>query len=325
MEFLIKVFKELNNVDVDITSFEIDHLCYRTSSLKNYQEIKDKFSKEARLLIESDVNGRPIATFKLHSPIFFKDWIIDLVEVPAPKEGRETQEGYEHIEVVIDQSFDEFIERHPKIEFNKNGLSKELNPELEVEFEDCAVKFHHKSLEHIIAIEKNKEVLSFLKKSNILSNLSNFTPCISGTLPLEIAHRESDLDILFYAADLNFFEERVLQLFKSEEDFFIKRSHFQGQESIVANFKSAGLPVELFCQKKPVFNQQANLHFLIEGRLLKILGSKFKERVLELKLQGLKTEPAFGTLLNLNKPYQDLIDLHQLSDIELYEKFKDSI
>lgn len=152
--FLEKIFSILKENKIDIGNWEIDHLCYRTSSLDNYAELKSLWSGLGELLIESEVNGRDIATYKLHKPVIFRDYIIPLVEVPAPKEGKQTVEGFEHIEVVIDIEFDEIIKRFPHLNFDTKALSKELNPELVVKFDDCSIKFHHMSLEKVIEIEK---------------------------------------------------------------------------------------------------------------------------------------------------------------------------
>lgn len=38
-------------------------------------------------------------------------------------------------------------------------------------------------------------------------------------------------------------------------------------------------------------------------------------------MNGEKTEPAFGKLLNLTAPYKELIELNKLSDSELLSRF----
>lgn len=320
-EFLDKIFNHLNQNQVEIGNWEIDHICYRTSSQDNYQTSKQMFEKLGICLIESEVNGRLIATYKLDQPIHYKSWIIDLVEVPAPKPNKETIEGFEHIEVVIDEKFSTMIEKYSHLNLATKGMSKDLNPELEIEFDDCAIKFHHQCLEQVINIEKNKKVLSFLEETQILSKLKEFSPTISGTLPLNIHTPESDLDILFEVADLKSFEEVVTSLFKELDQFKTSYSEHQGMESLVVNFNYNDLPIELFAQNKAVFKQQANQHFLIEARLLKLLGKDFRLKIQDLKSKGIKTEPAFGEVLKLNEPYADLIELNKLSDFELKAKF----
>ena len=152
-KFLEKIFLILEEKEIDISRWQIDHLCYRTSSLENYAEIKSVFSKLGELLVESDVNGRDIATYKLHEPVVFRNYTIPLVEVPAPKKGKDTPEGFEHIEVVIDIEFHEIMKKYSQFTFDTKALSKKLNPELVLKFSDCSIKFHHMSLEEVIEIE----------------------------------------------------------------------------------------------------------------------------------------------------------------------------
>ena len=154
-QFLDKIFAQLKANQIELVDWPIDHLCYRTSSLDNYKEMKKVFSQLGVKLVESDVNGRAIATYKLHKPINYKNYVIPLIEVPAPKAGRFTAEGFEHIEVVIDIDFPELMRLYPHCQFEKKAMYKKLNPELEIEFGDCAVKFHHQSLEEIIRIEQS--------------------------------------------------------------------------------------------------------------------------------------------------------------------------
>ncbi len=152
--FLDNLFIQLQSIGMDLNGKVIDHICYRTSSLENYQAAKEKASLLGELLIESEVNGRPIATYKLDRPIAYKDWVIPLIEVPAPKKGKLTPQGFEHIEVVITESFTSLIERYPHLSFNTKALTKEINPDIELELKGCAIKFHHQTLEEIIEFEK---------------------------------------------------------------------------------------------------------------------------------------------------------------------------
>ena len=152
-KFLDKIFGKLEESGIQLGSWEIDHLCFRTSSLDNYEEMKKIFSGLGSLLVESDVNGRDIATYKFHEAVIYKNFIIPLVEIPAPKQGRAIDEGWEHIEVVIDISFEELMKKYPHLTFDTKALAKELNPELVLKFEDCSIKFHHQSLEEVIRIE----------------------------------------------------------------------------------------------------------------------------------------------------------------------------
>ncbi|EQC48226.1 YecM protein [Bacteriovorax sp. BSW11_IV] len=320
-QFLESIFATLNEKKVDIKNLEIDHLCYRTSSEENYKEIKEIFSSIGQCLIESDVNGRLIATYKLSEPILFDEYIIDLVEVPAPKKGKITKEGFEHIEVVTSETFDDLIKRYSHLNIETKGLEKSFNPELEINFGDMAIKFHNQSLESVINVEKNELINEFLENSQVLSKFKQFSPQVSGTFPIDIAVKDSDLDILFTSTDLSYFENEVKSHFSHHDGFSMRRAQHQNLESSVINFNFKNLPIELFCQNIQTLQQNANLHMLIEGRLLKVLPQSFKKRIIELKSNGVKTEVAFGQLLNLKSPYEDLITLQKLSDKDLVNQF----
>lgn len=153
--FLNTLFEQLRINQVRLQpQWPIDHLCYRATSLESYQALKNDFSKFGDLLIESQVNGRPIATYKLREPIFYKGYAIDVVELPAPKSGKTTIEGFEHAEVVCNIPFEQIINEHPQCQFDESGLKKEINKELEMILNACALKFHHQSLESVIHLEK---------------------------------------------------------------------------------------------------------------------------------------------------------------------------
>lgn len=154
LKFLDKVFSQLEVNQIELGDWKIDHICYRTTSAKNYSDIKKIFEPLGECLVESEVNGRQIASYKLHEPIIYKNHTIEVVEVPAPKSGKVTLEGFEHIEVVVDIGFDEIQNRFPNCKFNTLGMGKALNPELEIELIGCAIKFHHQTLEEVIRIEK---------------------------------------------------------------------------------------------------------------------------------------------------------------------------
>lgn len=152
--FLDKIFSSLEREKIDIAHFELDHICYRVQTNEQYEIKKNQLSSLAELLIEAPVNGRLISTFKLNNPIHYKERKIWLIELPAPKPHSTHAEGLEHVEFVMKHSFDDFEKLYPTIKFNKKGSTKEFNPELEIEFADCAVKFHHLSLESVIQCEK---------------------------------------------------------------------------------------------------------------------------------------------------------------------------
>lgn len=152
--FLDTIFSELENLKIDVSDYYLDHICYRTRSENEYKEINLFLPNFAKLLIESDVNGRLISTFKFFKPIKYKNRDIFIIEIPSPKKGVTYNSGFEHVEFVIKENLFEFMRKYPNIEFDISNISKELNAEIRIKLTgDLAVKFHNQSLETVIELE----------------------------------------------------------------------------------------------------------------------------------------------------------------------------
>jgi predicted metalloenzyme YecM len=293
-------------------NWDIDHLCYRAASLDSYQEICRQISLFAELLTESDVNGRPIATYKLAEPFRVEGYFIDVVEVPAPKDLAHYQDGFEHIEIVIDIPLDEL-----KRELRENSISfavspKALNTEVKISLDAGSVKFHQLSLESLIRLETSKAYPALLR-SKVLETLTEFTPLVTGTFPLGLEVEDSDLDIVVGLTDGDRLEGVLAAAFSKQPEFRVERHPGE----LFCRFRFEGIPIEVFAE--PVSERRrAYHHFLIEERILKIAGTNFRQRLIELRRGGLKTEPAFATALGLHgDPYESLLALQTLSLSEL--------
>jgi len=153
-EFLNTISTSLKEQGITLSDYFIDHICYRVGSMERYEELKKLLSLEHTLLHEALVSNRPIAAFKLKKPILFEGCEIPLLELPAPKPGSNYEEGFEHAEAVIGDSFEDFSAKYPHIEFDWKGAKKAHNPELRIKLGAVAIKFHHLSLEEVIKSEQ---------------------------------------------------------------------------------------------------------------------------------------------------------------------------
>ena len=151
--FLDSIFKNLAEAEIIVQDYILDHLCFRVSTFDEYNVYKSEFKKIAQLLHEAEINHRPIATYKLYKPIKYKSRTISCIELPAPKTGKLVSTGWEHVEFVIQESFDEFMSRYPHVQFDTSGIAKPHNPELVLVFQNNVVKFHHLALETAIEHE----------------------------------------------------------------------------------------------------------------------------------------------------------------------------
>jgi predicted metalloenzyme YecM/RimJ/RimL family protein N-acetyltransferase len=197
VNFVSQIIQEMNDHGLIVSKDSIDHVCFRVDSLESYSQIKDLISGDAecefkgQLLSEAIINARPISSYLLDQPIKIANQLIDVLEIPAPKPSKSYLNGFEHIEIVIDQTFDEFQRLHPHICFDGSGLSNPNNPELYLPLKSGLVKFHHRSLKDIIVVEKNEE----------LNNIPQFfLPVLIGPSIRVRPIEQNDFDALFLAA-----------------------------------------------------------------------------------------------------------------------------
>ncbi len=155
--------------------------------------------------------------------------------------------------------------------------------------------------------KQQKKAYSAIQELNILNELHIYKPVLCGTLPIGIDVRGSDLDIIMEVKELDLFAGEIRALYADKQNFTIKRTTIRGKEVVIANFIFQDFEFELFGQAQPVQKQFAYLHMIIEYELLK-RNPGLKEKVIHLKNQGYKTEPAFCKLLNISgDPYEGLI------------------
>lgn len=152
---------------------------------------------------------------------------------------------------------------------------------------------------------KQKRAYEVLTKYKIFENLSHYSPLLAGTVPIEIDVEGSDLDIICEVEDKNEFEKFLLQILPKNIEVNIEN----GENAIVVNFMLEEFSVEIFGQNKPTKQQNAYRHMMAEYKILQEKGEDFKQNIIELKKKGIKTEPAFGILLGLENPYEDLLKI----------------
>ncbi len=165
---------------------------------------------------------------------------------------------------------------------------------------------------------KQQEAFHALKDSRIFEILSDYTPFLAGTIPLDIYIKDSDLDIICQAEDFNSFSKLVQSEFGTCTSYKSYQTEVRGRPSLVIQFFLKGFQFEIFCQNTPIFEQFAVIHFIVEKRILDIHGDKVRNDIRKLKEMGLKTEPAFAKYFNiLGDPYLELAKLNNLTDAKI--------
>jgi hypothetical protein len=156
--------------------------------------------------------------------------------------------------------------------------------------------------------EKQRKAYKAIEQLGVLVDLIAYNPILCGTVPIGIDIENSDLDIIMVMEDADNFENKLCSIYKNKQGFSVKKTIIRGREVVKANFIYEGFEFELFGQSENVQEQHAYLHMIIEYKLLQMFPS-MQERIISLKKEGYKTEPAFCKLLMIEgDPYTGLIE-----------------
>ena len=155
---------------------------------------------------------------------------------------------------------------------------------------------------------------------NIMEILQPYEPLLAGSIPIAIDVDKSDLDIICQVQDFDEFEQLVVRHFGQQPQFSVHRGMQPQQPTtttstdayILAKFQATHFEIEIFGQNRPVSQQNAYRHMVVEYRLLQQHGEEFRRRVVALKKEaGVKTELAFAQVLGLaGDPYEALLELY---------------
>ena len=152
--FLDDILSRVKAQGFDTADFiQIDHMCYRTTSMENYLQKKDELASVATLLAETTVNHRPISTFRLVKPVIHGQWRIDAIELPAPKAGKDLPEGLEHIEFVLYDDIPTFLKKYEGKPFEMRAAARGINPEIGLKLDNYTIKFHLLNLPTVVYLE----------------------------------------------------------------------------------------------------------------------------------------------------------------------------
>lgn len=146
-EFLDRIFENLEEAGFDLDEFsQLDHIAYRVETDERYEQLKKDLIEFSESHDENFFGGRNILVSRLKDPLRHNGFEIPGFELLAPKEGNEFKEGLEHAEFVVREALEDFKENHSDVDFDLRAYGRDENPELVVEFSDCATKFHSQSL-----------------------------------------------------------------------------------------------------------------------------------------------------------------------------------
>ena len=101
---------------IDISAYELSHLCYRVAEWDEYVRVRGLLERHAVANRENYWNGRPISLIVLAERLEVLDGkVVPLIELIPPVHQRVYKMGLEHLGVVVGDTFDAFVEAHKPV------------------------------------------------------------------------------------------------------------------------------------------------------------------------------------------------------------------
>ncbi|KOP67797.1 HIT family protein [Bacillus sp. FJAT-18019] len=179
---------------------------------------------------------------------------------------------------------------------------------------------HFRNIEYLHrGSAKQRDAALVIDELGIMDHLKSYDPILVGTIPIGIDIAGSDLDIICCVSDFTLFEREIKSRYSSLIPELTCTSRIVNKiERMVVRFQYKDWDFEIFAQPVPSSKQNGYRHMMIEHKLLNQLGEAAKQRIIELKRSGFKTEPAFAELLNIpGDPYEELLNMSSWSEDQL--------
>lgn len=156
---------------------------------------------------------------------------------------------------------------------------------------------------------QQQRIYYLLKSYKVFEILEDFSPLLTGTFPIDIPIKGSDLDIILQANDFEKLSKILYSNFGNLPQYLLHIESIKNEKILICEFQLEEFPVEIYAKNQTTKDQNAYRHLLIEYQILQENNEDFKQRIIALKNSGIKTEPAFAQLLKLNgDPYEALLN-----------------
>ena len=101
---------------IDISPYELSHLCYRVPEWDEYLRVRGLLERHAAANRENYWNGRPMSLIVPAEPMPVLDGKnVPLIELIPPVHQRVYKMGLEHLAFVVGDTFDAFVETHKPV------------------------------------------------------------------------------------------------------------------------------------------------------------------------------------------------------------------
>lgn len=152
--FFSDLLHRLTISGIDVQGMPLVQLLYRTSTLSEYEAVRDALRSFTREFVETEFNGRPIAILILKTPLELGNgFSVDMIELAAPRPTHMYASGLESVGIFVGKKLPAFKKRYKK---ELTGVKKHgvyCQPAFITFDNGKTVKFYDRSLKEIVLLQ----------------------------------------------------------------------------------------------------------------------------------------------------------------------------
>lgn len=152
--FFADLLARVTHAGIDVAGCPLSHVAFRTATMEEYFDVRDRLRAYCSAEVENVWNGRPIGKLLLARPLVVGDgWAVSLIELIPPPHRQPFPMGLEHVGVVIGEGFEAFCRKHDAVLTGRQDQGPYCRPAYITFENDRTVKFYRHSLKDVVEME----------------------------------------------------------------------------------------------------------------------------------------------------------------------------
>jgi predicted metalloenzyme YecM len=152
--FFSDLLHRQKRVGIDMTGMLMSHLLYRTTTILEYEELRDQLTLFCKEFVETQFNGRAVSVLVLKEPLILEGgFSVSVIELPAPRPVHMYPSGLESTGVVVGRKLPEFIKQYKEVLTGVKNHGQHCQPAFITFDNNKTAKFYDISLTEIVILK----------------------------------------------------------------------------------------------------------------------------------------------------------------------------
>lgn len=152
--FFSDLLHRMKKKGIHIKGMPLSHLLYRTTTMPEYEKLRDALKNHCSEFVETQFNGRAVSVLILREPLLLEDgFTVSMIELPAPRSAHMYPSGLESIGVIVGKKLPEFINQHSDNLTGVKDHGQHCRPAFITFDNDKTSKFYDISLREIVILQ----------------------------------------------------------------------------------------------------------------------------------------------------------------------------